>query len=148
MPCFYHYHGSSVSSPICFLAASSPGPAAFAGYAEFNVQGARTGLLPASYLGNSSYQYTNCIGLFAYYNPSGSTPEVQSNLTSLGYNVRRRGQGGGGGPGGAVCLCEMVGGAHARCGARQAAAVWLVVVLMAADVACCCCCHARGMQCA
>lgn len=61
-------------------------PYAFAGYAQFDVQGARSGLLPVSYLGNSSYQYTNCIGLFAYYNPSGSTPAVQSNLTSLGYN--------------------------------------------------------------
>lgn len=63
--------------------------AAFAGYAEYSVQGARSGLLPASYLGNTAYQYTNCIGLFAYYDNATAfaSPKVNPALTSLGYNV-------------------------------------------------------------
>lgn len=61
-------------------------PYAFAGYAEYNVQGARSGLLPVKTLNDSSYMYTNCIGLFANYNNAGNSPAVNTTLASLGYN--------------------------------------------------------------
>ncbi len=63
-------------------------PAAFAGYAVYDVQGARSGLLPVSYLKEEqSTGFTNCIGLFSFYNQISGVPEVNTTLTSLGYNV-------------------------------------------------------------
>ena len=63
--------------------------AAFAGYAVYDVQGARSGLLPVSYLDNGEDDFTKCIGLFAYYNQAnpGGNPAVNATLTGLGYNV-------------------------------------------------------------
>lgn len=62
--------------------------AAFAGYAVYDVQGARSGLLPVSYLSDQDYPFSQCIGLFSYYNGAGSKPAVNATLTTLGYNVR------------------------------------------------------------
>ena len=63
-------------------------PAAFAGYAVYDVQGARSGLLPVSYLSDQDYPFSQCIGLFSYYNAAGNAPAVNTSLTTLGYNVR------------------------------------------------------------
>ena len=79
----------------------------------YDVQGARSGVLPVSYLSNTDYPFSQCIGLFAYYNGGGSTPAVNETLTTLGYQV------GPGGPGqehdaaatllvhAAVCMCTL-----------------------------------------
>jgi LMBR1 domain-containing protein 1 len=68
-------------------------PYAFAGYAEYEVQGARSGLLPVAYLDNGQDSYTNCIGLFAAYDQQANQPIVDGNaagantsLASFGYN--------------------------------------------------------------
>lgn len=65
-----------------------PGSAAFAGYAVYDVQGARSGLLPVEFLSDQNYPFSQCIGLFSYYNAAGNTPKVNASLTTLGYSVR------------------------------------------------------------
>lgn len=60
-------------------------PYAFAGYAVYDVQGARSGLLPVSYLSDQDYPFSQCIGLFAYYNGGGTKPAVNASLATLGY---------------------------------------------------------------
>lgn len=52
------------------------------------MQGARSGLLPISYLSNAEDSFTNCIGLFSYYDQDSGQPKLNSTLVSLGYNVR------------------------------------------------------------
>ncbi|KAI3435533.1 hypothetical protein D9Q98_001598 [Chlorella vulgaris] len=49
-------------------------PYAFVGYAEYDVQGAVSGLLPVSYLEDPSYNYSRCIGLFASYDQDANRP--------------------------------------------------------------------------
>lgn len=54
----------------------------------YDVQGARSGLLPVEFLSNQNYPFSQCIGLFSYYNAAGNTPKVNASLTTLGYSVR------------------------------------------------------------
>jgi hypothetical protein len=74
------------------------------GYAEYDVQGAVSGLLPVSYLEDPSYNYSRCIGLFASYDQDANRPirggpgrGANESLASGGYFVS-----GGGGP---LCCC-------------------------------------------
>lgn len=54
----------------------------------YDVQGARSGLLPVEFLSDQNYPFSQCIGLFSYYNAAGNTPKVNASLTTLGYSVR------------------------------------------------------------
>lgn len=53
------------------------------------MQGARSGLLPVSYLQNGDDAFTNCIGLFAAYDQENNRPieDANATLVSFGYNV-------------------------------------------------------------
>lgn len=61
----------------------------------YDVQGARSGLLPADYLGKGDYTFSQCIGLFAFYNDASpfAGPKVNESLSAVGYGVRRGGWG-------------------------------------------------------
>ena len=56
----------------------------------YDVQGARSGLLPANYLSKGDYSFSQCIGLFSFYNDASpnASPKVNDTLTALGYSVR------------------------------------------------------------
>lgn len=59
----------------------------------YDVQGARSGLLPANYLNKQGYDFSQCVGLFSFYdrtNPN-AAPKVNETLDLLGYQVHRRG---------------------------------------------------------
>lgn len=57
----------------------------------YDVQGARSGLLPANYLGKADYTFSECIGLFSFYDRDSpnATPKVNATLDAWGFQVGR-----------------------------------------------------------
>lgn len=59
--------------------------AALAGYAEYPVQAAWSGLLPVGFV--DDVPWSRCIGLFSYYNTRGTVPAVNTTVVQLGFAV-------------------------------------------------------------
>jgi len=62
-------------------------PYAFAGYAKFDVQNARSGMLPVSYLANGTTGLSSCIKLFSSQNKNGGSSPVVDPVPYSGYYV-------------------------------------------------------------